>query len=886
MIGTGAVLVAAALLHPMVRYGFPPHYSKWYVLAAGTGILLLLNGLEARSSGWESQLAWWKGPSRNADILGHALIAGQLALLRVAFRRFHVENEAFWSTIATVAAAGFVLHALVPSRFRAGFFAFLSMATLFALVGWTDAWWVIGLGVGLIGLCHLPLPVPARLVLLLLAGAGLIWLRVGEHALPFSNAVWPVLGALFMFRIVVYCYDLSHGKLKPSIAGALSYFFMLPNPVFPLFPVVDSTTFRRTYYDAEPLLIYQQGVKWLVTGLIQILAYRFVYQYLSLTPSEVHSPLTLGQFLLANYLLYVRVSGQFHVIIGLLHLFGFHLPRTNNRYFLSAGFADLWRRINIYWKDFMLKVAFYPALFTLKRHGERLALVLGTAFVFVVTWALHSYQWLWLLGAFPVSPPEMLFWTLLGCLMVVSTLRETSSKRPAAKQEGFPAFARQVLRVSGVFGTMCMLWGLWMSPSIKDYLSLLHAGLPGPPIQVVGVILLGAVILIVAIALALLTDQTWTKVAVFPEKGPRAALAPSLAVLALLAATSPWVFQRLDPGTRTMAERIRVGELNQQDVTLLQRGYYEQLMGVSRINSQLWELYVNRPVVIPTIQKTPAGRARSDYLGIELVPSKQITQNGNLLTTNRWAMRDKDYEQQKPAGTFRIAIMGASTVMGWGVGDNETFENLFEQRLDQQWSAASGPYKHFESLNFSVPGYTPPQYLGTLDRALSFGPDAYFLVTQENDLRRTVTRVLDYARAGKPFPDDSIVALANAAVADSATENEGERRMRPYGELVMTRYYQAIADHCRAAGVRPVWIFLPGLEREPAPEAKAVLFRAAQAAHFTIIDLSSVYEGQDKAKLTILAGDYHPNVMGHRLIAKTLLQALETQPEACTPLPK
>ena len=66
--------------------------------------------------------------------------------------------------------------------------------------------------------------------------------------------------------------------------------------------------------------------------------------------------------MLGTFLLYLRVSGQFHLIVGLLHLFGFRLPETHKLYYLAHSFTELWRRINIYWTDFMMKPVFYPDL--------------------------------------------------------------------------------------------------------------------------------------------------------------------------------------------------------------------------------------------------------------------------------------------------------------------------------------------------------------------------------------------------------------------------------------------------------------------------------------------------------------------------------------------
>ena len=39
-------------------------------------------------------------------------------------------------------------------------------------------------------------------------------------------------------------------------------------------------------------------------------------------------------------------------------------------------------------------------------------------YVFVLTWFLHSYQWFWLRGGFPMTPQDVFFWGILGALVV------------------------------------------------------------------------------------------------------------------------------------------------------------------------------------------------------------------------------------------------------------------------------------------------------------------------------------------------------------------------------------------------------------------------------------------------------------------------------------
>ena len=124
-----------------------------------------------------------------------------------------------------------------------------------------------------------------------------------------------------------------------------------------------------------------------------------------------------------TYLLYLRVSGQFHIIVGLLHLFGYDLPETHRRYLLARSLTDFWRRINIYWKDFMVKLVYFPVYFRLRRSGRDAGAGRRHGrWCSSTTWLLHSYQWFWLRGEFLLTWPDTLFWAILGVLVTVNLL--------------------------------------------------------------------------------------------------------------------------------------------------------------------------------------------------------------------------------------------------------------------------------------------------------------------------------------------------------------------------------------------------------------------------------------------------------------------------------
>ena len=206
-------------------------------------------------------------------------VTAQLGVLVLISRQFNLESYAFYHRMMPLIFYGFILHYFLPRQYRLPFFVLLSLGGIMGVQGLGNAVWLVGLGVGLIGVCHLPAPFAVRLVLLGLAGAVLSTMRAGWLEGPWPKAIWPIFGSMFMFRLVAYLYDLKHHKAPVEWWRTLAYFFLLPNVVFPLFPVVDYTTLGRTYYDDDQYRIYQRGVQWMFRGITHLLLYRYVNYY-------------------------------------------------------------------------------------------------------------------------------------------------------------------------------------------------------------------------------------------------------------------------------------------------------------------------------------------------------------------------------------------------------------------------------------------------------------------------------------------------------------------------------------------------------------------------------------------------------------------------------
>jgi hypothetical protein len=104
----------------------------------------------------------------------------------------------------------------------------------------------------------------------------------------------------------------------------------------------------------------------------------------------------------------------------------------------------------------------------------------------------------------------------------------------------------------------------------------------------------------------------------------------------------------------------------------------------------------------PSILYVPS--ARAGYLP---APHQRLSRSGVRVETNAWGMRAPDYPAAKPAGTFRILMIGDSTLYGGSYVDQE---DLYARRLERALRAAAG--RPVEVLNLGVNAWGPFHELG------------------------------------------------------------------------------------------------------------------------------------------------------------------------------
>ena len=167
-----------------------------------------------------------------------------------------------------------------------------------------------------------------------------------------------------------------------------------------------------------------------------------------------------------------------------------------------------------------------------------------------------------------------------------------------------------------------------------------------------------------------------------------------------------------------------------------------------------------------------------DFLQFELMPGIHRTLFGQPFVTNSHGMHSPEVALEKPPGTFRIAVLGASMDMGWGVTYQETYSHQLAGMAEPAWPAAgaSTADRRFEVLNFAVAAYSPLQRLETFRRkAMAFQPDLVIYSATMLDLRLMEIHLCDALRNGADLTYDFLKAILDRAGIDPGNRT-GRRR--------------------------------------------------------------------------------------------------------------
>lgn len=220
----------------------------------------------------------------------------------------------------------------------------------------------------------------------------------------------------------------------------------------------------------------------------------------------------------------------------------------------------------------------------------------------------------------------------------------------------------------------------------------------------------------------------------------------------------------------------------------------------------------------------------------------------------------------KPAGTFRIFAIGASTTEQIYLDDRKTWTHLLQADL------AGSMRTRVEVVNTGVSGLRSPHHLATLHRIAPYQPDLVLILMGANDWNHQILEVMETGRRGPArwwramnYPDTALVFLSrqiraalrraeNAAPGEPASrkveefdgsyysrQNDSLRRPhRPYpGEIRASPDYVAATRQllaaCAALKLRCVFLTQPNAYSENIDaELRRRLWMTPPSAGFTL----------------------------------------------------
>jgi lysophospholipase L1-like esterase len=134
-----------------------------------------------------------------------------------------------------------------------------------------------------------------------------------------------------------------------------------------------------------------------------------------------------------------------------------------------------------------------------------------------------------------------------------------------------------------------------------------------------------------------------------------------------------------------------------------------------------------RGVDLAALHETQAG---SPWL-YRLRPGAELSAaDGIRYRINAEGFRDRPRARPKPAGVYRVIVLGDSIAFGYGVSSEDAFPARLERGL-----ARAGPTPRIEVLNFGVNGYNPYNEAALVEQlAPVYGPDLVLVQFCVNDL--------------------------------------------------------------------------------------------------------------------------------------------------------
>ncbi len=242
------------------------------------------------------------------------------------------------------------------------------------------------------------------------------------------------------------------------------------------------------------------------------------------------------------------------------------------------------------------------------------------------------------------------------------------------------------------------------------------------------------------------------------------------------------------------------------------------------------------------------------------------------IRTNNFGLRGADVELTKTPDTVRIAFVGDSVTLGYGVEEEHIFVSVFRDRIQRQ------SIQPVEALNFGVDGYSTPQIAELMrTKVVSFQPDhtVYTICLNDFDFTTSAGEKVRYFRKPTSFFLVKMEHLYRKLRGlDFHTHKFRKNRKQVYREILDMKSSAEQAGRSFEMALLPIFpqrvnsfAYYPHEEIHHDVE----IFAKSEDIPFT--DILKVFRTRGGPPRAYANDVWHPNVDGHRVIGEVFAQS-------------
>jgi len=273
----------------------------------------------------------------------------------------------------------------------------------------------------------------------------------------------------------------------------------------------------------------------------------------------------------------------------------------------------------------------------------------------------------------------------------------------------------------------------------------------------------------------------------------------------------------------------------------------------------------------------------------ELKPNAGGYLSEQYVRINSLGFRGPEYSISKSDDVFRVIVLGESITFGWGVSENETFQEVLSKNLEEELD------KEVEVFNLGVPGYVGSQIQEVLFNAGEIYDSDIIIVGYFLDYPNEPWNLLE---TSSRLPPSIKTFLGRTSCtynwlrdkkSDFVVKNRSADTTTPYKEhylpeseawVAQVERFEELGAYSINMEVPIVVVLLPNWEdldeNYPYKNEHAFLVETINNSGLYYIDMFPIVEGLNPEEYRINKA-VHPNARGNSLIGDTIYFYLKEQ---------